>query len=253
MQLLWLASPCVAIIFVYMIGNSVNKRFKAHMDSCLHPIYTAPISAVLVLLGQLAIWTRAYVTTLTTGIESGTDIQIYVLHFAMSFYVLSECEFYRLYWTTHRHDQPLNFRSLLEAFCAADQDPAFEQSRDCLSYHFGVPDLEYPPRDGWLSRDTLMRHMVEMFVFSMPFHLGMACLSYPIKRFANPDSNIDTFPLGFAMWLVFFNPTNSIAFVLGVKLQRPIRLLNRILFWSIVDCIGKVWKRRETTALRWQV
>jgi hypothetical protein len=251
MQLLWLASPCVAIIVVYMINNLVNKRSTAYMDSCLHPIYTAPISAVLVLLGQLAIWTRAYLTTPPTDIESGTDIQACVIHFAMSFYVLSECEFYRLYWTTHRYDQPLNFRSLFEAFCAADQDPAFEQSRDCFSYHFAVPHLEFPPRDGWFSHDTFMRLIVDMFVFTIPFHVvGMACLSYPIKRLANPDLNDDKLPLAFAMWRAFFSPTNSFSFVLGVKLQRPIRLLNRILFWSIVDCIGRVWKRRETTALR---
>ncbi len=221
----------------------------ACLDSCLHPIYTAPLSVVLVLLGQLAIWTRVHLTIPPTGIESRTNIQECVIHFTMSFFILSECEFCRLYWTTHRRNESLTFRSLFDAYCAADKDLDFEQSRDCMTYHFLVPYLELPPRNGWFSRDALTRHGVDMFVYFAPFHLvGMAFLCYPLKRLVNPDPDGDRFPLGFAMWWMLFNPTNSFAFVLGMKLQRPIRLLNRILFWSIVDGVGKVW--RVPAALR---
>jgi hypothetical protein len=246
MQLLWLACPCITMVAVYMISNLVNKRSTAYTDSCLHPVYTVPISAVLVLLGQLAIWTRVYLTIPPTDIKGSTYVQECVIHFAMSFYVLSECEFYRLYWITHRHGRPFSFRSLFKAICAADNDNTFHQSRDCASYHFGMPDLELPQRNGWLSHDTFMRLFIDIFVFDIPAHISMACLCYPVKRLVNPDLTGDEFTSA----AVYFTPMNSFWMFLGVKLQRPLRLLNRLLFWSIVDCMGKIWKRREPSALR---
>jgi len=155
-QLLWLADACFAAV-----------SFAAYMDSTLHPSYTAPICAVLVLLRQLATWTQTYLTISPTDTRSGssTATQAYVIHFAMSFYVLSECEHCRLYWITHRKDQPLTFRSLFKAYFTADSDPAFEQSRDCVSYHFKVPSLELP-----LSRETLEWLIVDLFLFYFPFH-----------------------------------------------------------------------------------
>jgi hypothetical protein len=248
-QLLCLATPCIVIIGAYMINNLIDKHSTTYMDSCLHPLYTAPISAVLVFLGQLAIWTRVYLTIPPTDIGSDTYIQECVIHFAMSFYVLSECEYYRLYWTTHRHGQPLNFRSLFEAYWAADRDLDFQQSRDCISYHFAMPILEDLSSDSWLSRDTFMRHVVDVFVLYIPFYMvGLVCIGYPIKRLANPDLD-DGERLLKAALLALFTPTNLFSCFLVFQLQRPIRLLNRILFWSIVDCIRGVWKRRETTVL----
>jgi hypothetical protein len=248
-QLLCLASPCIVMIGAYMINNHINKHSTTYMDSCLHPLYTAPISAVLVFLGQLAIWTRVHLTIPPTDIESSTHIQECVIHFAMSFYVLSECEYYRLYWTTHRHGQPLNFGSLFEVYCTADGDRDFEQSRDCISYQSARPILEYPPRNGWLFHVTFsIRHVVDILLFSVPFLVGLICLGYPIKRLANPDLDDGDIPLKAAL-LALFTPTNFFSCILLSKLQRPIRLLNRILFWSIVDCIRGVWKRRETTIL----
>lgn len=187
-QLLWLSSPCITIIIAYMINRLVNQRSTAYVDSRLHPIYSAPISAVLVFIGQLAIWTRAYLTIPPTDTESVTDFQANVVYFAMSFYALSKCEFYRSYWTTHRHDQTFNFRSLSEAFCTADKDLDFQQSRDCFNYDFAVPHLEFPPRDGWLSRNTFMTNIVDM-----------ACLSCSMKRLAYPEFNSNKLLQAFAM------------------------------------------------------
>lgn len=106
MQLLGLAGP-------YALAIS----FAAYMDSNLPPTYTAPICAVLVLLRQLSTWTQTYLTTppIDTRNGSSTVIQAHVIHFAMSFYVLSECEYYRIYWMGHRKDQPITFRSLFKA------------------------------------------------------------------------------------------------------------------------------------------
>jgi hypothetical protein len=230
-QLLCLATPCIVMIGAYMTNKHINKHSTTHMDSCLHPLYTAPLSAVLVFLGQLAIWTRVHLTIPPTDIGSGPHIQECAIHFAMSFYVLSECEYHRLYWTTHRHGI------------------AFEQSRDCVSYHFAQPILEHLPSDSWLSRDTLLRHMVDVFVFYLPFYMvGIKCVGYPIKRLVNPDLDDDEFRLKVGL-LTLFTPTNFFSNILLLQLQRPIRLLNRILFWSIVDCIQGVWKRRETAVL----
>jgi hypothetical protein len=230
-QLLCLASPCIVMIGAYMINNHINKHPTTYMDSCLHPLYTAPLSAVLVFLGQLAIWTRVHLTIPPTDIGNDPYIQECAIHFAMSFYVLSECEYHRLYWTTHRHGI------------------AFEQSRDCVSYHFAMPIFEYLPSDSWLSRDTLMRHVVDVFVLYIPFYMvGLVYIGYPIKRLVNPDLDDGELHLKVGL-LTLFNPTNFFSNILVLQLQRPMRLLNRILFWSIVDCIQGVWKRRETTVL----
>lgn len=247
-QLLWLAGACFAAV-----------GFAAYMDSTLHPSYTAPICAVLVLLSQLATWTQTYLTIppTDTGSGSSTTTQAYVIHFAMSFYVLSESEHCRLYWITHRKGQPLTFRSLFDAYFAADHDPAFEQSKDCISYiyHFEVPGIELP-----LSRETLKWLIVDLFLFHFPFIFIWSCLSYPVKRLANPDLDdenlalVDSFMAG-----VLFTPKDTFASVpktflvtVGLYLQRPIRLFNRLLFWSIVDFTEYVWQwwnPRETTTL----
>ena len=244
-QLFWLAGP-----YIVAIG------FAAYMDANLHPRYTAPICAVLTLLPQLATWTQIYLTIPPTDTRNGssTAIQACVIHFAMSFYVLSECEHYRLYWITHRKNQPLTFRSFFEAYLAADSDRTFEQSRDCISYNFGAPDLELLLRDGWSSRETLTWLIVDFFIFWSLFWFNSICLSYPVKRLANPGLNDETLPLlNSVMEGVLFTPKDTFSLVprtcvvmLGVYLQRPIRLLNRMLFWSIVDCVKYVWKWRKT-------
>jgi hypothetical protein len=230
-QLLCLATPCIVMIGAYMINKHINKHSTTHMDSCLHPLYTAPLSAVLIFLGQFAIWTRVHLTIPPTDIGSGPHIQECAIHFAMSFYVLSECEYHRLYWTTHRHGI------------------ALEQSRDCVSYYSTRLILEYQPRNGRLSRiPFFIRHAVDAFLFIVPFLVGLICLGYPIKRLANPDLEDSENPLRAAL-VALFTPTNFFSSTLLIQLQRPIRLLNRILFWAIVDCIRGVWKRRETAAL----
>jgi hypothetical protein len=242
-QLLWLAGACFAAV-----------GFAAHIDSALHPSYTAPICAVLVLLCQLATWTQTYLTVPPTDTRSGSSVSIQacVIHFAMSFYVLSECEYYRLYWITHRNNQPLTFRSLFEAYFSADSDHAFEQSRDCLSYYFGEPDSELPSH--WFPRNILTRFIIDLF-----FLFSWMCLSYPVKRLANPDLEDEGLQLVFSLRSALFTPTNkfslvpnSLSLMLGVKLQRPIRLLNRMLFWLIVDFakyVRKWRKQREPTLL----
>jgi hypothetical protein len=243
-RLLWLAGACFAAV-----------GFAAHMDSALHPSYTAPICAVLLLLRQLATWTQTYITIPPTDTRSGSSVSIQacVIHFAMSFYVLSECEYYRLYWITHRNNQPLTFRSLFKAYFAADSDQAFEQSRDCISYRFAEPDLVLPLR--WFSRNMLTRYIMDLF-----FLVSWMCLCYPVKRLANPDLEDEGLQqLVFSLRSALFTPTdkfslllNLLSLMLGVKLQRPIRLLNRMLFWSIVDFakyVRKWRKQREPTLL----
>jgi hypothetical protein len=230
-QLLCLATPCIVMIGAYMINNHINKHSTTSMDSCLHPLYTAPLSAVLVFLGQLAIWIRVHLTIPPTDIESGPHIQERAIHFAISFYVLSECEYHRIYWITHRHGI------------------ALEQSRDCVSYYSARPIVEYPPRGSWLSHvPFFIRHLVDAFLFTVPFLVGLICLRYPIKRLTNPDLEDSEIPLKAAL-LVLFNPTNRFSCFLLLQLQRPVRLLNKILFWWIVDCIRGLWKWRETTIL----
>jgi hypothetical protein len=171
----------------------------------------------------------------------------------MSLYVLSECEHYRLDWIMHRNYRPLTFRSFFKAYLAADSDRAFKQIRDYLSYHFGAPDREQPPRDGWFSRDTLRWLIVDWFIFHCLFLISWMCLSYPVKCLANPDFDGENLSLVISFTRVLYTPTNTLSLVpnslslmLGLKLQRPIQLLNRMLFWLIVGFTKYVWKWRRT-------
>ena len=60
-------------------------------------------------LGQLATWTQVHFTIPPTNTESDTDIQACFIHFTMSFYILSDCEFYRLYGQSTDMTYPSTF------------------------------------------------------------------------------------------------------------------------------------------------
>lgn len=67
------------------------------------------------------------------------------------------------------------------------------------------------------------------------YFLGMACLNLPIQSLVNPN------PEGYSMLSQFrgvlFTPKNFFAILAEIHLQRPIRLLNRMLFWTIVGFV----------------
>jgi hypothetical protein len=252
-QLLWATIPFIATAIFHIIYDFVNGRCIKCTEARVPQFYAATVSMVLVIVGQFATWTQSYLAVATTTMDPDTNAQARVIHFAMSFYILSECEFYRLYWITHRRERPFNLKSLFDTIYEADNDRNFEESRDCISYHFTIPHLKFPPRDGWMSRQTFKRYLVDPLCTAFYHLVAMACLNYPIKRLANPDPEGDSFPLPAQFLEVLFTPKHRIFLWLDIKLQRPIRLLNRMLFWSIVECMERAWSRWDNTDIKGRV
>jgi hypothetical protein len=72
-----------------------------------------------------------------------------------------------------------------------------------------------------------------MFVF-----VGTACLCWPVKGLANARSAGDGF---FPIFNVFFTPRSAGLGWLDLMMQRPVRWLNRLLFWETVGMGEMAW------------
>ena len=197
--------------------------------------YTALVSLTLLGLGQFATWIPIYLAK-----ECGTGRQVCAIHFALSYVILSECEYYRLSWETHNRNRPFNLKSVLAASQDAEMDLEFRERCDYVSYGF----LEIPvlrPEDGWLCRRSFMDfipHLVQAGIF----YFASGCLNYFVKRLANPNLHGDNFPLGVEEYYhVFFTPRRWIYSLLDLLFQRPTRVLNGMLFWSIRRWVDRAW------------
>lgn len=197
--------------------------------------YTALVSLTLLGLGQFATWIPIYLAK-----ECGTGRQVCAIHFALSYIILSECEFYRLCWETHNGNRPFNLNSVLAASQDASKDPDFDERYDYTSYGFlKIPVLR--PEDGWLCRRSFM-HFIMPLIQAGIFHLVSGCLNYLVKRLANPNLHSDNFPLGIEEYYhVFFTPRRWIYSLLDLLFQQPTRVLNGMLFWSIKRWVDRAW------------
>jgi hypothetical protein len=241
-QLLWMTLPFIATLIFHTINDHTSNSRPKFVEPSPPSSYTIPLSVSLVLLGQIAIWTRTYLGVPPTfATANGADVQAYTLHFAMSFWVLSECEFMRAYWNFRLRDEPFNLVTLEASLHPANLDWTFTTCRDCISYR--TPCQVYiPPRNGWWSLEALLGLPLD-FVYLICFTwVGMACLVYPVKRFANPDLEGDTFPIKGEFMGVFFTPRSSAFMWIDVALQRPVRLANRMLFEAVVEGGRRAWK-----------
>jgi len=210
--------------------------------------YTILLTMTLVHLGQIAIWTQTYLGVPPAFPKDlSAVVQECTLHFAMAFWMISECEFLRAYWHSRLQEWPVNLITLLQSIPRANFDLSFLVSRECCRYR--RPCQYYrPPRDGLTHLELLCRAPLDLFDIMAFTWVGMVCLLYPVKRFANPGPNGDTFPIpdGF-LGGVFFTPRSNWFILLDVALQRPVRLLNRMLFESATDGIKGAlgwWTRR---------
>ena len=78
--------------------------------------------------------------------------------------------------------------------------------------------------------------------------VGMVCFLYPVKRFANPDPNGDSFTVKNEFMGVFFTPRSYWFIYLDFALQRPVRLVNRMLFELVAEGIKRAldqWRQRD--------
>jgi hypothetical protein len=242
-QLLWAAIPFLATVIFHGINDFVNGRHIECTEACIPHYYAAPISIVLVVLGQFATWTQSHLVAATTTMDRGIDAQACAIHFALSFFLLSECEFYRLYWSAYRQESPLNLSSLFDIIHEANNDRNFEESRDCINYQRPYAQI----RGDCMSRETFKQYLEYSLHGAFSHLVAMACLNYPIKRLVNPDPKGDSFPLSAQFLEVFFTPKHQILLWLDIQLQRPIRLLNRMLLWSIVEMAEKAWRVWDNT------
>lgn len=247
-HLLWMTIPFIFTLIFYTVNDHSSDVSPRYVDPSPPSSYTIPLSTSLILLGQIAIWTRTYLGIPPTfATPNGADVQACILHFAMSFWILSECEYIRLYyWHARLRDRPLNLITLRDSIASANFDWTFTVSRDCCSYR--VPcQVNMPPRNGWWSLEALFGVPLDFFYIIAFTWVGMVCLVYPVKRFANPDPDGDAFPIRYALVEVFFTPRSYFFNWLDIILQRPVRLVNRMLFELVAEGLKRAldwWRRR---------
>jgi hypothetical protein len=137
-QLIWMALPLVFVLRFYSINdhssNDANDQRPTYVDPSPPTSYTILLSMTPFHLGQIAIWTRTYLGSPPTFAKDiSAIIQECTLHFAMSFWVLSECEFVRAYWHSHLQEWPVTLITLPFSIPSANFDHDFLVSRDCFS------------------------------------------------------------------------------------------------------------------------
>ena len=235
-HLLWMAFPLFSVLRFYSINDySVDANghlLPRQVDPSPPTSYTIILAMTLVNLGQIAIWTRTYLGVPPTFPKDlSAVVQECTLHFAMAFWVLSEYEYMRAYWHSRLQEWPVKIVTLLKSILSANLDHTFIVSRDCCSYR--RPCQYYvPPRDGWWSLEALCGIPLDLF-YIISFHwVAMVCLLYPVERFADLGSKRDTFSIANQFTGVFFTPRWSWFMFLDLVLQRPVRLVNRMLFES---------------------
>ena len=117
-HLLWMAFPLFSVLRFYTINDhSVDANghlLPRQVDPSPPTSYTILLTMTLVHLGQIAIRTQTY---LGTPPPFPKDIRALIqectLHFAMSFWVLSECEYMRAYWYSRLQGRRFNLITLL--------------------------------------------------------------------------------------------------------------------------------------------
>jgi hypothetical protein len=97
---------------------------------------------------------------------------------------------------------------------------------------------------GDLSILETAKAIIYHFLFFLVFFAACECLNYLIKRMANPN------PLGESLVhlitgrnILFTSDDGWVALMEYLFLQRPVRLLNTILFWGGVDLIKRAWAK----------
>lgn len=109
-----------------------------------------------------------------------------------------------------------------------------------MTYWYTWPEeLSLGPPDGFLSIDCVKRITIVYLLVSL-YYITLGCLSHFVKRFANPDPTSSYLPIMGAKDVLFTTHVFG-GHVVQLILQRPIRLLNRMLFWMCVGWIEKLW------------
>lgn len=123
-----------------------------------------------------------------------TATQHNIIHFALSFFVISELEFYRQYVAFKGFD---NWSTASKGFLRTNIDPEFHTPRDPWFYMSGLRswrrylDGDTEPRDFFPI--LFSKSMTDENALCMLFPVIGGCLNYPIKRIVNPNPDGESF------------------------------------------------------------
>ncbi|KAF2688002.1 hypothetical protein K458DRAFT_385568 [Lentithecium fluviatile CBS 122367] len=154
------------------------------------------------------------------------------------FLIVSESEFYRLYQvhvtSTSKGEVPTTMSkfkgTVVDRFFFANEDTDFKWSRDCLGY------WPFSPVELGLTQtaDSSMASIkATLPLLSLPLlHAICGCLNYLLKHTFNPNSDGKSV-VRIAVGLDVLLTSNSMRdAILDLILLRPIRLLNKMVFWA---------------------
>ncbi|KAF1979130.1 hypothetical protein BU23DRAFT_563365 [Bimuria novae-zelandiae CBS 107.79] len=227
-------------IFSAMDHYAYDRRccVQGSTTPCPQVLCIVQLALLLPLLGQVATWIQTFLAVTVDDANLGADVQACAIHFALPFLVVFECEFYRMYWIDQGRELPLPYSAIFRAIREANQDGNFEESRDCIGYAFTVPESEISQREmsGWFpprwhgidAADLILFHVMGMQLFGL--------ISRPLLGIPEPDSVLLT------VFQIFYTARYPSSILLCVLLQRPIRLLARMIFSYFMGLSHKFWR-----------
>ncbi|KAF1962519.1 hypothetical protein CC80DRAFT_499887 [Byssothecium circinans] len=214
--------------------------------------YTAVLSFTLFYLGGLAHSIQEHTKPAPYPFH-----QVIAIHFALCFFLISECEIYRLYYLywIAKPDRPrIQFSSqlfevLLLIFLGANLEWEFEHSRDAVTYGIPSADLRepstisMPPTFLAESRQTWVAFIALSFAL---FPVGMWPWNYAAMWAVNGR---DAWAEMESVWALrggtnpLFSTDRRAWEYFGALLWRPVRLWNRMVLWWCWDLGRLVWIR----------
>ncbi|KAF2712274.1 hypothetical protein K504DRAFT_499378 [Pleomassaria siparia CBS 279.74] len=225
----WLFLPAITSVLVRTLCLAYSDDYPSHF-------YSIPLGHILLVLGHVSAAIQAH-TVVADPTGHSPQARLCAIHFALSFLVLTEVEFYRRYFNFRPF--PRTFMGFLESLLLANFDHDFKEHRHDVAYLHCTSDSWESPWDSLLV-------VILLFLFYVP----MACLNYPVKRLANPapsSQGEDFYFLLGAGDVLFIVENMRLKVLTTFLLQRPVRALNKILFWWCVDFgryVSRMWKQQ---------
>ncbi|KAF2254357.1 hypothetical protein BU26DRAFT_514285 [Trematosphaeria pertusa] len=223
-----------AVIQVICICS--NKKPSAHC-------YSMPLLALTVALGHIAGLIQQ-----SAHASPRPHAQACAIRFALSFFLVSESELYRLYYAqlgrTARGAEVLSATTstagrILLSLDRANADSEFCERSDVFNYEVGVP--AYLRGAGTFAVFRDWKSGVPKMLSLVLFYAVNGCFCYPVKALLNlgpGPPGADLFVVATGRDVLFTTDKTWLMFLGWFVLLRPARLLNVILFWAVVDVEG---------------
>ena len=238
---LWLILGPWCIWLTYSaLDHYLHDNGRCFQDSVTkdpHGLYSFQVSLLLPLLGTVATWIQTNLAVTADDANLGADLQACAIHFALSYFVISECEFYRMYWLYRGRKIPLPYRAILKMILEANRDPDFPGCRDCTS----LPDIapisnilqNEAPR--WCS-NVVLRVALDLLMYHVR---GMCTIVYLVRWLLGvPEPDCVTF-WNFQVLYISRHPCYVL---LDMLLQRPLRLIYSMQWMALVGLGERLWQ-----------